>query len=155
MPGGQSASWAGRERDQVREKQASCMGPVDMVRTSAFTGNKRKSSREFGPRKDIIQPFLLSACSVRFYFIFFFNIYLFLFIWLWQVLDATYRGLQSSFFGMQALSCGMWDLVPWPESQPRPPALGAWSLSHWTTREVCIRFCFKCFICNPHNYLMK
>ena len=24
----------------------------------------------------------------------------------------------------------MWDLVP------RPPALGVWSLSHWTTREV-------------------
>ena len=34
----------------------------------------------------------------------------------------------------------MWDLVPWPRIelriQPRPLALGAWSLSHWTTREV-------------------
>ena len=30
----------------------------------------------------------------------------------------------------------MWDLVPRPEIEPRPPALGAWSLSHWTTREV-------------------
>ena len=34
------------------------------------------------------------------------------------------------------LSCSMWDLVPWPENEPRPPALGAWSLSHWTTSEV-------------------
>ena len=37
---------------------------------------------------------------------------------------------------MQTLSCGMWDLPPWPGIKPRPPALGAWRLSHWTTREV-------------------
>ena len=30
----------------------------------------------------------------------------------------------------------MWDLVPWPGTKPRPPALGAWSLTHWTTGEV-------------------
>ena len=28
------------------------------------------------------------------------------------------------------LSCCMWDLVPWPGNEPRPPAFGAWSLSH-------------------------
>ena len=33
-------------------------------------------------------------------------------------------------------SCGMWDLVPWPGIKPGPPALGAQSLTHWTTREV-------------------
>ena len=33
-------------------------------------------------------------------------------------------------------SCSMWDLVPWPGMEPRVPALGAQSLSHWTTREV-------------------
>ena len=27
-------------------------------------------------------------------------------------------------------------LVPWLEMEPRSPALGAWSLNHWTTREV-------------------
>ena len=32
--------------------------------------------------------------------------------------------------------CNMWDLVPWPGIEPRPPALGAWSLNHWTIREV-------------------
>ena len=26
--------------------------------------------------------------------------------------------------------------IPWPGIKPRSPALGAWSLSHWTTREV-------------------
>ena len=30
----------------------------------------------------------------------------------------------------------MWNLVPSSGIEPQPPALGAWSLSHWTTREV-------------------
>ena len=34
------------------------------------------------------------------------------------------------------LSCGMWDLVPWPGIIPMPPALGMPSLSHWTIREA-------------------
>ena len=29
----------------------------------------------------------------------------------------------------------MWDLAPHQEIESRPPALGAWSLSHWTNRE--------------------
>ena len=29
-----------------------------------------------------------------------------------------------------------WDLVPWPGIEPGPLALGMWSLSHCTTREV-------------------
>ena len=37
---------------------------------------------------------------------------------------------------MQALSCSMWDLVPRQQIKPRPLALGAWSLVHWTPREV-------------------
>ena len=31
---------------------------------------------------------------------------------------------------------GMWGLVPWPGIELEPPALGAWRLSHWTSREV-------------------
>ena len=38
--------------------------------------------------------------------------------------------------GLQGLSCDMWDLVPWPGIELRPQALEAWSLGHWTTREV-------------------
>ena len=38
--------------------------------------------------------------------------------------------------GMQTLSCGVWDLVSWPGVEPRPPTLGAQSLSHWSPREV-------------------
>ena len=49
------------------------------------------------------------------------------------------------------LSCGIGDLVPWTGVEPRTPALGAWSLSHWTTRGVPRRifkstpYCFGCF----------
>ena len=43
---------------------------------------------------------------------------------------------------MQSLSCSMWHQLPDQGLNPRPPALGAWSLSHWTTREV------------PHNSLL-
>ena len=40
-----------------------------------------------------------------------------------------------------SFSCGMWDLFPWSGIKPMPPALAAWSLSHWTTREV-LTHCF-------------
>ena len=33
-------------------------------------------------------------------------------------------------------SCDMWDLVPWLEIEPRPPALGAQILNHCPTRAV-------------------
>ena len=33
-------------------------------------------------------------------------------------------------------SRSMRDLVPMPGIEPGPPASGAWSLSHWTTREI-------------------
>ena len=36
----------------------------------------------------------------------------------------------------------MWDVVPWPGIELRPPALGVWSLSHWTTGKSCC-FLFK------------
>ena len=37
--------------------------------------------------------------------------------------------------GMLTLSRSVWDLVPWSGIEPGPSALGAWSLSHWPTRE--------------------
>ena len=47
----------------------------------------------------------------------------------WSDLTATVTATAG-------LSCSMQDLVPWPGIEPGPGALGAWSLSHWTTREV-------------------
>ena len=40
------------------------------------------------------------------------------------------------YLAVLGLSCSMWDLVPEPGMEPRPPRLGAQSLSHCTTREV-------------------
>lgn len=53
--------------------------------------------------------------------------------WLYRVLVAVCRIFSCS---MQTLSWGTWDLIPRPGLEPGPPALGAWSLIHWTTREV-------------------
>ena len=66
-------------------------------------------------------------------FIFFFFWYLF--IWLHRVLVVV-RKTFSLYRGMRIFSCSVWDLVPQPGIEPGAPALGAWSLSYWTTREV-------------------
>ena len=70
--------------------------------------------------------------------IFFFNIYLFgctsLQLHTGSQIFVTASGIFSC--SVRTLSCGIWDLVPWPGIKPKPPALGARSLSHWTTREV-------------------
>ena len=55
---------------------------------------------------------------------YFFNVCLFL----WQILVAACRIFD--------LRCNIWDLIPRPRIELGPPALRAWSLSHWTTREV-------------------
>ena len=47
------------------------------------------------------------------------------------------------YLAVPGLSCSMWNLVPWPAIKPRPSALGARSLSHWTSREVPVLFLRK------------
>ena len=59
--------------------------------------------------------------------------YLYLFIWLHKVLVEVHRIFSCR---MWTLSCGMWDLVPWPEIRPSHPTLEVWSLNHWIMREV-------------------
>ena len=63
----------------------------------------------------------------------FFSFFKSLFIWLCQVSVAA-RG---------TFSCGMWYPVPWSGMEPGPLALGARSLSHWTTRTspLVVSFC--------------
>ena len=53
---------------------------------------------------------------------------------------------------MIGLSCSMWDLVLWPGIKREPPALGAWSFSHWTTRELLV-FPFFIVYFEVQNYL--
>ena len=65
----------------------------------------------------------------------FFSLGKYLFIWRHQISFA-----ESSIFSCSTqdlfFSYSMWDQVPLPGIKTRSPALGAWSLSHWTTREV-------------------
>ena len=57
--------------------------------------------------------------------------------WLWHTGSFLFAAECSIFsFGIWTLSCSLWDPVPWQGIKPQPPALGAWILSHWKTREV-------------------
>ena len=58
-----------------------------------------------------------------------------LFIWLCYVLVVA----------LGNFSCSMWGLVPCSGIEHRPTALEAWSLSHWTTKEVPFIRVFKTF----------
>ena len=44
--------------------------------------------------------------------------------------------ISLSFFFFFILPRGMWDLIPPPGVEPVPPALGVWSLNHWSARKV-------------------
>lgn len=65
---------------------------------------------------------------------------IYLFTWLHRVLVTAFEVCSWSTW---TLSCRMWDVVPWPGIEPRPPALGLQSLSHWTTRKI-LYFLFQC-----------
>ena len=67
----------------------------------------------------------LWGCPTNFFF-FFLNIYL------------AALGLSCSIWNFS--NCGIPDLVPWTGIEPSHPALGARSLSDWTTREVCSNY---------------
>ena len=60
-------------------------------------------------------------------------LFLHIFIWLQQVLVAACRIFSSR---TETLNCGRWHLDPQTRIKPRAPVLRAWSLSHWTIREV-------------------
>ena len=64
-------------------------------------------------------------------------LFAFSFLKFYLVVPGLSCGTQEIFScSMQTLSCGMWDLVPWPGIEPGPPTLEVRNLSHWTTREV-------------------
>ena len=108
-----------------------------------------------------------SVGSMPILVLFCFLIFIYLF-WLCQVLVAAH-GIFVVAYGilrradflvapceLLVVTC-MWDLVPRPGIEPRPPSLGTQSTTHWTTREVprfwiraltafmCV--CFSPFLC--------
>ena len=66
--------------------------------------------------------------------LFFFLILIDWFSWAWS--QVQHEGFFIFVVACGIFSCSMWDLVPSKGMKPRPCALGAWSLSHWTTEKV-------------------
>ena len=93
-----------------------------------------------------VSPLFLLYKSSWFYFFIIIILNIYLFIWLCQLLVAAlgffdfWCSLHDLSCTMQTLSWGMWDLVPSPGIKPGLPALGARSLSHWTTVGVPVLF---------------
>ena len=74
-----------------------------------------------------------------------------LFIWLRKVLVAACRIFSCS---MWTLSCGMWDLVPKPGIQPRPPALGVGKQPldcQGSPTQICFEYYFLLPFCHLPN----
>ena len=49
----------------------------------------------------------------------------------------------------------IWDVVPQPGIEPGPAALGVWSVSHWTTREVPSSLHFSTAIALAPSYFVS
>ena len=102
------------------------------------------SIRKFQKRKCLVPESDVFRCS-RFYQIwscFFLTFTLFIIYLAMLSLSYSIWDLWSLLWqaGSLAVACKLlvvaWDLVPWPEIKPEPPALGAQSVNHWTTVEV-------------------
>jgi len=74
------------------------------------------------------------------------NMYFWKCIYLFGCARSWFWHVGSLVESCRVFSCSVWDLVLWLGIEPWPPALGAWSLSHWTTREVLNIFSILCLI---------
>ena len=92
------------------------------------------------------------------------QIYLFLILIYWFVCAGFWlwhTGFLIFIATCGILSCSTWDLVSWPGIEHGPPALGAWSLSHWTTREVPLvrslvtSFLVRAFCLHPVSHFLS
>ena len=86
-------------------------------------------------------PLHVKTCSFPFQLLLF--IYLFIYLFLaGPGLRCGTQDLLVAACGLLVAACEllvaarMRNLVPQPGMEPRPPAVGTWSLTHWTTREV-------------------
>ena len=73
-------------------------------------------------------------------------------MWACEIFLVVASGIFSC--SMRTLSWSMWDLVPRPVIEPSPRALGAQSLSQWTTRGVpqtCVLLIAKSVVLSFYN----
>ena len=62
-------------------------------------------------------------------------IYISIYLTVWGLI-VWHTGSSTFLAACGIFSCALWVLVSWPGIELESPALGAWGLSHWTTREV-------------------
>ena len=112
------------------------VGSMPSSRSSPYPGIKARSPElqvEFLPTEPRRKSILISRHYLFIYFLI--TDIIFFLMWLHWVLVVAH-GIFYLHSGMQILSWGMWNLVPWPRIEPWSPARAEWSLSHWTTKEV-------------------
>ena len=76
--------------------------------------------------------------KVSFRFAFFSKVHWFPFLERWShqpTFIYLFFFLIFIYLAAESLSCGTWELVPWPGIKPSPPVSWAQSFSHWTNRE--------------------
>ena len=61
---------------------------------------------------------------------------------------STVLFFKYNFIYFLAVPCGVWDLVPPPGMEPKPPAVEVQHLNHWTSREVPPLPCYE-YPCTP------
>ena len=95
-------------------------------------------SSEICPLSECVIPGLSCVHSHALsYYYYYYYFYFYLLIYLTEPsLSCGTRDLRSSLWHVESIT------VPWPGMEPRPSALGARSLTHWTTREVPVHALF-------------
>ena len=99
------------------------------------TQSKRKKNESIGYK------YKLNLFFHRAFELFYDALNLFAFFLCSQNTKAVSTTLFFFFFWPHHGACGI--LVPRPRVEPEPPAVEAWSLNHWTAREVPAQYIFK------------
>ena len=116
---------------QLRARMPQLKIPCAATKTQCSQINikKKKRCQHFWDTRSgpITLDFWITQFILFYFLVFFFNIYLFIYF------GCTGSSLRHA--DSLVVAC-MRDLVPRPGMEPGSPALGARSLTHWTTREV-------------------
>lgn len=104
------------------------MTQISYVVFKLLNFNRKKFLNILQKSTYIFQPYVWTSISDKIWvYNSYFKNYFYVFSWSCWVLV-----LESSIFVWHegSFSSGMWDRVSWPDIEPRPQALGVWSLSH-------------------------
>ena len=90
------------------------------------------NNQNLWPWQNLFSPLYVPKCSHLCYSV---SLWQENYFWTWKKKDCIIWLLQVLVVAHGIFSWSTWDLVSWSGIEPRPPALGTQSLSHWATRE--------------------